>query len=138
MKKIVNALLVIILVVSVGILIKPNFPTTEPIETETEVSELVTETETETEIVFDEITTPIPVIVGVDEYEDDYYIFCSVEEIKSDTFVVRLPNGELEEFYMLSDPPIDDNGNPMFTIVVFKVAKHECYDFDKWVAFSVN
>ena len=112
-----------------------------------------TEEETETELIrfpqdndypqneydewVDEITTPIEVSPGIDEYEGYWYIFCVVEEVKKDTFVAQMPWNEYEEFYMMADPPLNDFGEPEFTIVVFKVPKELWTDFSKYEVISV-
>ena len=101
-------------------------------------------TETETEIVtteteFDfstEITTPIPVegTIGMYEYDGYYYLLCTVIECNEDTFTVVLPNGEMEIFYMIPDPPVDDELNPYFERITFVVPVEEIDNLDSWEA----
>ena len=75
--------------------------------------------------------------VGIYEYKDTYYIFCIVTECNDETFTVVAPNGSLQEFYLMDDYPIDDNGNPCFESVVFKVLE-QCYeDYDAWIVIDV-
>ena len=100
---------------------------------QTETESEYTDTETDTEI-----TTPIPVSAGIYEYEDMYYIFCVVTSCNEETFTAQLPNGEYESFYMIEDYPIDDNGNPYFESVVFKVLKEFYADYDAWIVMDVN
>ena len=82
-------------------------------------------------------TEIIQIDKGTYEYKDMYYIFCNVTECNADTFIVEI-NGEYEEFYMIDDYPIDENGKPEFESVVFKVLK-QCYeDYDAWIVVDVR
>ena len=103
--------------------------------TETELVEVIT-TETE-EIEFEEeITTPIPVpdMIGMYEVDGYYHIFCTVIECNEDTFTCVLPNGEMEIFYMITDPPVNDEFEPYFEQIIFVVPIEDYYDLNKWVA----
>ena len=102
--------------------------------TENKETETITVIETEFE---EEITTPTEISLGIEEYKGDWFVFCVVTEIREDTFVVEMPWGDLEEFYMMQDPPIDDFGNPYFTTVVFRVPKELWTDFSKYEVISV-
>ena len=101
---------------------------TEVITTETE------ETETETEIGLNAKE------IGLGMYEeDDYlYVICDVVELNEDTFCTVMPNGELHEYYMIEDYPIDDNGRPYFTLVCFKVAMENQEDYTKYEVVTVR
>ena len=109
------------------------FPEPVPTETETEQNYFTPTTELE-----EEITTPIPIGVGMYEYNGVIFIHCEVTETNSDTFVTLLPNGELHEFYMIQDPPIDDNGNPWFSLVWFVVEKGNESNLDAWRVLTVD
>ena len=115
---------------------------TPSINTETEV-----ETETETELIryaqddyresIDKMTISIEEEFCIYEREGYWYIYCVVTEVNEDTYVVQMPWNEYEEFYMIQDPPIDEFGNPDFTVVVFKVPKELLNDYDKYVVINV-
>ena len=104
--------------------------TTTETETETEIE---TEFTTETDFV-DEIPTPMPVpnTTNMYEYEGYYYMLCRVVECNEDTFTVVLPNGEMEIFYMVEDPPIDEEWNPYFEQVTFVIPVEDIDNLDKW------
>lgn len=121
---------------------------TETVTTETDFK---TETETETEvewtseemeIVENEITTPrpVPTLIGVYEYKGYLHINCAVTDISDDyeTFTVFLPTGEYEEFYMIQDPPVDDECNPYFERITFIVPKESYEDLNQWKVFAVQ
>ena len=76
--------------------------------------------------------------IGTYEYKDTYYIICNVTECNMETFTVVVPNGSLQEFYMIDDFPIDDNGNPYFESVMFKVLKQGYEDYDAWIVIDVH
>lgn len=106
-----------------------------------------TETETTTKDYFEEmdfsteITTPTEIALGIEYYDGYYYVFCEVAECNGDTFIAILPtDGSYQEFYMIADPPVDDFGNPEFTICVFKVAEEDFYanNYDAWVVINAN
>lgn len=67
--------------------------------------EMATETETNSE----------------EQYENYTYVICDVTETNTKFFVAEMPNGELHEYYMVEDYPIDELGNPYFELVCFKV-----------------
>lgn len=90
-------------------------------------TEIAKNTPTETE---QELSEP--------ETEEEYlYILCEVTEINTDTYMCLMPNGELHEFFMFQDPPIDDNGNPYFEQVFFKVHKANQDDYTKYKPIGV-
>ena len=103
----------------------------EATETETEIFTPTTEIE-------EEITTPIPIGVGMYEYNGYIFIHCEVTETTPTTFVAKLPNGNLETFYMIQDPPIDDEGNPWFSLVWFIVEEENFSNLNDWVVLTVE
>jgi hypothetical protein len=103
---------------------------------ETETTE--TETETDFPDFSTEVTTTTEICLGVEADENYFYIFCEVVETTPETFTALLPNGNLETFYMIQDPPIDDEGNPWFSVVVFRVEKGNESNLDAWRVLTVN
>lgn len=107
--------------------------------------ETETETEFTTELPFtptteleEEVTTTTEIVPGIEADDKYLYIFCEVTETTPNTFTALLPNGNLEEFYMIQDPPIDSNGNPWFSVVVFRVEKGNEDNLDAWKVLTVD
>lgn len=62
------------------------------------------------------------------QFEDDItYIICDVVKFNETHFLVEMPDGEWSPFplSMVEDAPIDDNGNPYFELVCFRVEYRE-------------
>ena len=105
-------------------------------ETKAEViAEIPTET-VSTETISVE-TTQTPMELGTYEYGNKYYVLCEVTECNMETFTIVAPDGSLQEFYMIEDYPIDDNGNPIMKTVLFKVLKSAYEDYNAWIVIDV-
>lgn len=66
------------------------------------------------------------------EHDDYIYFACTVTELDWHTYTVIVPNGNLETFHMVQDPPIDDYGNPCFYLVWYKVHKDYYQNMKVW------
>lgn len=97
--------------------------------TETETTETETESETKMEIETNDY---------VHIHNGYVYIECTVTELNWETFTVLLPNGTLETFNMVSDPPIDEEGNPWITVVWFRVSTELYNDLNAWEVISLE
>lgn len=98
-------------------------------ETKTETTETETESETKMEIETNDY---------VHIHNGYVYIECTVTELNWETFTVLLPNGTLETFNMVQDPPIDDEGNPWITVVWFRVPTELYNDLNAWEVISLE
>jgi hypothetical protein len=83
--------------------------------------------ETETESVVTETTQ-----------QDYIYIICDVTETNHDTFTALMPNGELHIYNMIEDYPVDENNNPCFTLVCFRVDKGNQDDYTMYEVVAIR
>ena len=82
---------------------------------------------------------PTENIIEVVETEQNYtYPICDVVELNAETFTAILPNGNLEVFYMIEDFPIDEEGNPYFELVCFKVPTETMDNLNTWEVVGVR
>ena len=66
------------------------------------------------------------------------YIICDVVELDTETFTALLPNGNLEIFYMIEDYPCDEQNNPYFEIVCFKIPTDTIDNLDTWEVVALR
>ncbi len=85
---------------------------------------------TEIETMKTEVTEP--------ETTEYIYVICDVTETNEEFFTALMPNGELHEYYMVEDFPIDEEGNPSFELVCFKVATETQDDYSTYETVTVR
>ena len=71
--------------------------------------------------------------------EKEYvYVICDITDINESFFWALMPNGEIQRFHMIQDPPMDENGAPYFELVVFKVPSDGMDNYDNYETLTVR
>ena len=123
-----------------------NAETTE-VTTETKIESDVSYTVNLTDVTSYEETRKGLILTFSDEtkyllesaMETEYvYIICDITDVNESYFWALMPNGDVQRFHMVQDPPMDENGAPYFELVVFEVPSDEMENYDNYKTLTVR